>query len=211
MRAHIIGLLVSGAASGWGWGWGWGHGEWRVLRHGAAGMPGAHRRASLRAPRVPPFEVVVLPTTLRGLMSAIWVQNNRHWDDLADENTLTQLLGTGKPTQREYLGCLVGEATRDTLFVRGLVEATDLKQLQFAVAGNCNGVAQLVGTFHTHPYRADSAGRAVKERGLSHLDLETFAAAPDAVTMVMWDLDSLDVAAKAADGGVRHPTPLALR
>lgn len=209
MRAHIIGLLVSGAA--WGWGWGSWHGEWRVLRHGARGMSGAYRRASLRGSRVPRFEIVVLPTTLRGLMSAIWVENNRHWDDLADENTLTQLLGTGKPTQREYLGCLVGEATRDTLFVRGFVEATDLKQLQFAVAGNCDGVAQLVGTFHTHPYRADSAGRAVKERGLSRLDLETFAAASDAVTMVMWDLDSLDVAAKAADGRVRHPTPLALR
>lgn len=211
MSARIIGLVVSGVAWAWGWGWGWGPGEWRALRHGARGMPSASRRASLPDPRVPRFEIVVLSAALRGLMSGLWVQNNRHWDDLAGENTLTQLLGTGKPTQREYLGCLVGEATADTLFVRGLVEAKDLKQLQFAVAGNCDGVAQLVGTFHTHPYRADSAGRAVKERGLSRLDLATFAAASDAVTIVMWDLDSLDVAAKAIDGSVRHPTPFALR
>src|SRR5207302_11093 len=83
-------------------------------------------------------------------------------------------LGTGRPTQREYLACLEGEVVRDTLFVRRLQPARDLKQLQFAVAGTCDRVARLVGTFHTHPYRADSAGRALKERGLSARDLETF-------------------------------------
>src|SRR3989449_6283958 len=161
--------------------------------------------------RSPIFSVVILPADLRGLMSALWVENNRHWDELADQNTLTQLLGTGKPTQREYLGCLVGDVAGDTLFVRRLVHAENLKQLQFAVAGDCDGVERLVGTFHTHPYRADPAGRAVKERGLSAMDLKTFAAAPDMVTMVMWDLDSLDVATKAGDGSVRHPVPLAVR
>ncbi|HVH68179.1 MAG TPA: hypothetical protein VM716_09960 [Gemmatimonadales bacterium] len=163
------------------------------------------------APAAPPFSVVVLTPELRGAMSAIWVENNRHWDELADQNTLTQLLGTGKPTQREYLGCLVGEVARDSLFVRRLVEAADLRQLQFAVTGNCDGVNHLVGAFHTHPYRADSAGRAVKERGLSPLDLRTFAARPDLITMVMWDVDSLDAAAKAADGRIHHPVPLAIR
>src|SRR5439155_1323716 len=64
--------------------------------------------------RSPIFSVVILPADLRGLMSALWVENNRHWDELADQNTLTQLLGTGKPTQREYLGCLVGDVAGDT-------------------------------------------------------------------------------------------------
>lgn len=188
----ILAALLT-ATAGWGWGVGYGSGR----------SPGAHPR--------PTFATVVLPSAVRGLMSAIWVENNRHWNDLADENTLTQALGTGEPTQHEYLGCLVGDVARDTLFVRGFVEARDLRQLQFAVAGNCERVAQLVGTFHTHPYRADSAGRPVKERGLSHLDLETFAATSDAVTMVMWDVDSLDVAVKAADGRVLHPAPWAVR
>ena len=40
------------------------------------------------------------------------------------------------------------------------------------------------------------------------MDLATFDAARDRVAMVMWDLDSLDVAAKAADGSVRHPVSL---
>jgi len=92
-----------------------------------------------------------------------------------------------------------------------LLEAADLRQLQFAVAGNCDRVDQLVGTFHTHPYRADPDGHAIKERGLSAMDLKTFASGPDLVTMVMWDLDSLDVAIKAPDGSVRHPVAVTVR
>ena len=58
-------------------------------------------RSLLPAPRSPLFNVVILPARTRGLMSALWVENNRHWDELADQNTLTQLLGSGKPTQRD--------------------------------------------------------------------------------------------------------------
>jgi hypothetical protein len=159
----------------------------------------------------PPFHVVVLPAAVRRVMSDIWVENNRHWDELAGQNTLTQLLGTGRPTQREYLACLEGDVVRDTLFVRRLQPAAELRQLQFAVAGKCDSVARLIGTFHTHPYRADSAGRAMKERGLSTMDLGTFAASPDLVVVVMWDRDSLDVATKAEDGSVRHPVPVEVR
>src|SRR2546426_5877705 len=78
--------------------------------------------------RSPIFSVVILPADLRGLMSALWVENNRHWDELADQNTLTQLLGTGKPTQREYLGCLVGDVAGGTPFVRPPGPRQHLKQ-----------------------------------------------------------------------------------
>ena len=157
------------------------------------------------------FPVVVLPAAIRDSMSAIWTENNRHWNELSGENTLTQMLGTGKPTQREYFGCLTGYDARDTLWVRHLVAAAGLKQLQFAVAGDCSNVADLIGTWHTHPYRADPAGHALKERGLSALDLKTFAAARDLVTLVMWDADSLDVATKGPEGGVRHPVACVIR
>jgi len=43
------------------------------------------------------------------------------------------------------------------------------------------------------------------------MDLRTFGAAPDIVTMVMWDLDSIDVAVKGPDGSVRHPVLVAVR
>jgi len=159
----------------------------------------------------PPFTVIVLPAEIRGMMSAVWVTNNRHWDELADQNTMTQLLGTGRPTQLEYLGCLAGDVVNDTLYVRRLVSAADLRQLQFAVAGNCDAVDGFVGTWHTHPYRAGAHGQAVKERALSVLDLATFASARDLVTVVVWDVDSLDVAAKGPDGSVRHPARITLR
>jgi hypothetical protein len=105
----------------------------------------------------------------------------------------------------------VGEVGADTLWVRRLAAAARLKQLQFAVGGSCDTVTSLVGTWHTHPYRADASGNAIKLRGLSAQDLATFAAAPELVTMVMWDPDSLDVAARVPDGGLRHPAPLAVR
>jgi hypothetical protein len=162
-------------------------------------------------PRTVPAQAIVIPGALRDSMSAIWKENNRHWDELADVNTLTQLIGTGRPTQREYLGFLTGRVDRDTVWIDGLAPATNLRQLQLAVSGSCDSVPDLVGTWHTHPYRADSAGHALKERSLSPLDLTTFARARDLVTVVVWDVDSLDAAAKAPDGSVRHPAPLVVR
>jgi hypothetical protein len=159
----------------------------------------------------PQFDAIVIPGASRDSMSAIWKENNRHWDELADVNTLTQLIGTGRPTQREYLGCLTGSVDRDTLWIEGLAPAANLRQLQLAVSGSCDSVPHLVGTWHTHPYRADSAGHALKERGLSPLDLTTFARARDLVTVVVWDVDSLEAAAKAPDGSLRHPAPLLVR
>lgn len=173
-------------------------------------IPAAPRTAG--HPDAPPlFIEVVLPTGLRDSMAAVWSENNKHWDELGDQNFLTQALGTGKPTQHEYLGCLVGSVQDDTLWVRALRPAANLRQLQFAVAGDCDHIENVVGTWHTHPYRAAFTGTPIKERGLSDQDLQTFSAASDLVSIVVWDRDSLDVAAKAPDGSVVHPAPLIVR
>src|SRR2546430_16477026 len=113
----------------------------------------------------------ITPTALRALVRALGLKHNRHWDELADQNTLTQLLGTGKPTQREYLGCLVGDVAGDTLFVRRLVHAENLKQLQFAGAGGCERVERLGGAVHTPPYPAAPARPAGQERGPAAIGL----------------------------------------
>ena len=145
-------------------------------------------------------------------MTAIYREFNAHWDELQDVNTLTQMLGTGKPTQLEYLGCFTGMARGDTVEIRGLVPARGLKQFQFAVAGDCNEVIGLVGTWHTHPYRADPQNRPLKERSLSAQDLETFRRSSELrVTMVMWDLDSLDAGARTETGYLVHPAPVDVR
>ena len=151
---------------------------------------------------------VRLPASVRSGMNALFLENNRHWDELGEMNTLTQMLGTAGPTQREYLGCLRGAVSGDTVHVTELVPARGLKQLQFAADGDCAHVAGLVGTWHTHPFRAGPDRRAVKERALSELDLSTFTAESDRVLLVVWDVDSLDAAVRRSDGSVLHPAPI---
>jgi hypothetical protein len=148
---------------------------------------------------------VVLAREVWDSMNAIFTENNRHWDELADLTTLERMLGTVRPTQREYLGCLQGRREGNVVYVDRWLPARDMKQLQLAVAGNCDGIEHLVGTFHTHPFHADVQNRAVKERSLSRQDLETFARSPDALMIAVWDVDSVDGAVKRARGGVAHP------
>ena len=158
-----------------------------------------------------PPAVVIIARPVRDSINAIWLRNNVHWNELADQNTLTQMLGTGKPTQREYLGCLIGHTVGDTVYVTDWLPARHMHQLQFAVTGSCKDIAALVGTWHTHPYRADTAGHALKEPVLSGTDLSTFAAGQDHVVLAAWDADSIDAAVRGEDGTVRHPAVVLIR
>jgi proteasome lid subunit RPN8/RPN11 len=151
---------------------------------------------------------VALSWAARDSMTAVFRTYNRNWDQLADLNTMEKMLGTIRPTQREYLGCLIGRVERGTVFVERWVPARNMKQLQLAVAGNCDSIPGVVGTWHTHPYRADLNNLPVKEPALSAQDLETFAASPWAAALVMWDEDSVDAAARAPGGGPVHPVPV---
>ena len=155
--------------------------------------------------------VIVMPPAVRDSLDSVWTRANLHWNEISDQNTLTQALGTGKPTQKEYLGCLIGDANADTFHVIGWVPARDMKRFQFAVTGSCDSIPGAIGTFHTHPYRADSAGHALKEPGLSAQDLMTFTSGTDRALLVVWDVDSIDVALRAADGRVVHPAQLVAR
>ncbi|HEX6534094.1 MAG TPA: hypothetical protein VF041_05830 [Gemmatimonadaceae bacterium] len=157
-----------------------------------------------------PITAIVIAPDVRDSMNAIWSRSNQHWNELAEVNTLTQMLGSGRPTQREYLGCLIGRFDGDTLRVTGTRPARGMRQLQFAVSGSCDAVPGYVGTWHTHPFRADTAGNAVKERGLSAQDLDTFLRGHDAAVLVVWDVDSLDAAARDGVGAVQHPTSVQL-
>jgi hypothetical protein len=141
-------------------------------------------------------------------MNAVFLQFNQHWDELADLTTLERMLGTVRPTQLEYLGCLQGTVAHDTVWVESWEPAADLKQLPLAVAGSCNSVRDLVGTWHSHPYRADLQNLPLKERTLSAQDLKTFRESADPITLVIWDVDSLDSAGKDRSGAVTHPLPI---
>lgn len=155
--------------------------------------------------------VIVIAPAVRDSLNNVWSRANLHWNEISDQNMLTQALGTGKPTQKEYLGCLIGDAIADTFHVIGWVPAHDMKRFQFAVTGSCDSIPGAIGTFHTHPYRADSSGQALKEPGLSAQDLMTFTSGADRALIVVWDVDSLDVALRATDGRVVHPALLVPR
>ncbi|HEV7703075.1 MAG TPA: hypothetical protein VGO46_02240 [Gemmatimonadaceae bacterium] len=162
--------------------------------------------ASTRAPHDP---VILIPASVRDSLNSVWKQANLHWNEISDQNTLTQALGTGKPTQKEYLGCLIGSTDADTFRVIGWIPAHDMKRFQFAVTGSCDSVPGAIGTFHTHPYRAAPTGDLpLKEPGLSQQDLMTFMGGTDRVLVVVWDVDSLDVALRAGNGSVVHPALL---
>jgi hypothetical protein len=152
--------------------------------------------------------VIVIAPSVRDSLNSVWSVSNVHWNEIADQNMLTQALGTGRPTQKEYLGCLIGDSDADTFRVIGLVPAHDMKRFQFAVTGSCDSVPGVIGTFHTHPYRAAPTGEALKEPGLSKQDLMTFMGGTDRALIVVWDVDSLDVALRTADGRVVHPALL---
>jgi proteasome lid subunit RPN8/RPN11 len=151
---------------------------------------------------------VILARAALDSMNLAFAASNQHWNELADLNTMERMLGTVRPTQREFLGCLQGRIRGDTVVVDRWVPARDMKQLQLAVAGNCDSVPDLIGTWHTHPFRADLQNLPIKERHLSRQDLETFGASRLAVTLVLWDEDSVDAAVRLPGGQTVHPAAL---
>ena len=156
--------------------------------------------------------VVVLTPAVLDSMNAAFTRSNEHWDELADLNTMERMLGTIRPTQREFLGCLQGEVRGPQVRVDHMLPARDMKQLQLAVTGTCDGVARLVGTWHTHPFRADLQNLPIKERRLSAQDLETFGSSRLQVTLVMWDRDSVDAALRVPPGdSLVHPASVVIR
>lgn len=156
-----------------------------------------------------PSAVVVLPREVRDSLSAAWSASNLNWDWVPSASTPSAVATASRPT-RSHFGCLTGYATSDTLWVTHLMPAADVRRRQFSVTGDCSRVADVIGTWHTHPYRPGYEGRVVKERGLSGLDFKTFAAGAYPVTIVVWDTDSIDLALKTSEG-LRHPAPVIVR
>jgi len=167
----------------------------------AAVPPGAAR----------PEGSVSLSRAVLDSMNNIFEESNRNWDSLQDLNTMERMLGTVRPTQKEYLGRLQGSVDVAVVSVTGLLPARNMRQLQLAVTGTCDSLPRIIGSWHTHPFHADQDNRALKSRQLSPQDLATFAASTDQVAIIMWDRDSLDAAVKAPDGSIIHPASIVVR
>lgn len=155
--------------------------------------------------------VVVVARSVLATMNRRFLESNEHWDVAPRMNSLTQMVRSGGRTQLEYLGCLQGRVSGDTVRIRDWQEARDLVRLQFGVDGDCGHVPDLLGTWHTHPYRADVTGEPIKSRDLSPSDLGAFEVEDFLVIAVLWDVDSLTVALRDGAGGVLHPAPVLIR
>lgn len=158
-------------------------------------------------------EAVVLPGSVLASMNQRFRESNEHWDEAPARKRTARyrfrMSGGGRPTQLEYMGCLQGRVVHDTLRIRGWREARDLIQFQFGVDGSCEHVPDLVGTWHTHPFRIEAVGGdPIKERSLSVADLASFRNGGDLVILALWDVDSVDVALRRQPGEVLHPAPL---
>lgn len=156
-------------------------------------------------------KTVLIPARVLASMNERFVENNEHWDEAPTMNRITQLLRSGRPTQLEYMGCLTGEVSGDTVRVETWTEARNLIQLQFGVDGTCDHVTDLLGTWHTHPFRADVHGHPIKSRGLSDSDLRSFAQGDDRLILVLWDVDSVTVAVRNGEGEPIYPAPAVVR
>jgi hypothetical protein len=178
----------------------------RALLAATAGLAAG---APLTAGRPGAVPVVLVDAPVRDSMNAVFARSTREWRRYPN-NVNPINYGAGSPGWQEALRCLRGTARRDTVWVRGWAAARGTRALASAVTGDCSGVAGVVGTWHTHPWRADSTGRPVKVPGLSAGDLRTFRAGSDAVALVQWDGDSLAAAARGADGAARYPAPVTL-
>lgn len=155
--------------------------------------------------------VIVMPHAVLDSMNVIFEESNRNWDQLQDLNTLERMLGTVRPTQKEYLGCLQGTVDVAAVTVSGFLPARNMRQLQLAVTGTCDSLPHIIGSWHTHPFHADLENRPLKSRELSPQDLATIAASTDRVAIVVWDRDSLDAAVKIPGGTIIHPARIEIR
>jgi hypothetical protein len=154
---------------------------------------------------------ITVSRTVVDSMNVIFEESNRNWDKLQDLNTMERMLGTVRPTQKEYLGCLQGTFDLESATISGFVPARNMRQLQLAVTGTCDSTPRVIGSWHTHPFHADPENRPIKSRDLSPQDLATFAASSDRVVLIVWDRDSIDAALKAPDGTIIHPVRVEVR
>lgn len=77
------------------------------------------------------------------------------------------------------------------------------------MAGGCEHVPDLVGTWHSHPFRIEAGGDdPIEERSLSVVDLAIFREGGDLVILALSDVDSVDVVLRGPTGEVLHPAPL---
>jgi hypothetical protein len=154
-----------------------------------------------------PLRVILVANGVRDSMNMVFLHATSGWRKYPTDINPANF-GRGTPIWRETMRCLRGKISTDTLWITGWEPPHDERGFAAAVTGECADGDESVGSWHTHPWRADSMQKPIKTRGLSIGDLRAFHASADLISLAQWDRDSIAGAVRAFNGSVQYPIPV---
>jgi hypothetical protein len=153
-----------------------------------------------------PVRFILVANDVRDSMNMVFLHSTSGWRKYHNINPANY--GRGTPIWRETMRCLRGRISTDTLWITAWETPRGLRSFAAAVTGECDDLADAVGSWHTHPWRADSMEKPIKTRGLSVGDMRAFHASADLISLAQWDRDSIAGAVRAFNGSVQYPVPV---
>ena len=153
-----------------------------------------------------PVRVILVANDVRDSMNMVFIHRTSGWRKYPNVNPAN--FGRGTPIWRETMRCLRGRISTDTLWITAWETPRGERAFAAAVTGECDDSDDAVGSWHTHPWRADSMQKPIKTRGLSVGDLRAFRASTDLISLAQWDRDSIAGALRAFNGSVQYPIPV---
>jgi hypothetical protein len=154
-----------------------------------------------------PLRVILVANDVRDSMNMVFLHSTAGWRKYPT-NTNPANFGRGTPIWRETMRCLRGRISTDTLWITGWEAPRGERAFAAAVTGECDDRDDEVGSWHTHPWRADSIQKPIKTPGLSVGDLRAFRASADRISLAQWDRDSIAGAIRSFNGSVQYPVPV---
>jgi hypothetical protein len=193
----IFGLAVCRKKAGWG----------VLLRTLLVPVLVCTALAARSAPLPPtslPLRVILVANDVRDSMNLVFLHATSGWKKY-HPNVNPMNYGRGSPIWREAMRCLHGRISTDTLWITSWESPRGERAFAAAVTGECDDSDNSVGSWHTHPWKADSLNHPIKTRGLSVGDLRAFRASSDRISLAQWDRDSITGAVRAFNGSMQYP------
>ena len=163
--------------------------------------------AATSAPLPPaslPVRVILVANDVRDSMNLVFLHATSGWKKY-HPNVNPMNYGRGSPIWRETMRCLHGRISTDTLWITSWESPRGERAFAAAVTGECDDSDNSVGSWHTHPWKADSLDHPIKTRGLSVGDLRAFRSSSDRISLAQWDRDSITGAVRAFNGSMQYP------
>jgi len=164
-------------------------------------------RESPLPPTSIPIRVILVANDVRDSMNMVFLHSTAGWRKYPTYVNAA-IFGRGTPIWQETMRCLRGHTSLDTLWITAWEAPRGERAFAAAVTGECDDRADAVGSWHTHPWRADSVSRPIKVRELSVGDLRAFRSSADRIALAQWDRDSIAGAVRAFNGSVQYPVPV---